>query len=508
LCGWLNDRYGCKVDADNRKTLVDELSDGVILCKLIRDLSGNRRVKFKAKRPNIFQKNENIRTFSQQCKKMGISDVATLAPSDLRDGSTKKVMACLMHLYRKSKDWTAKNGTKANPGVVKMVLVKPKRAKVEIVTDYLSQLKTLRRNRMVGSVVSVFLPKKETNKPPEKSQGSIAVKESLTVKGDPGQGSNVPTPATQISSAPSTQVKSEPDQDIPCDEGADASATQTSDAEPDRKPAVHDGRGEVSSGDTPTEDGEGDKEETEQRKIDSGPGPIPQPLDADELLVRVQELKLECDRLQRLGVRSAGQIADLEAQNQQLASETARERQQRLDLQYQLEQVSADTATVVDQPVESKLDTTVTEEQSLTASENSPAVVEQPSTKTETIQVPKEMEDNDEDDEESVDLGLDDGEDEFEDEDEEEIDEIEINEAADKQLSAVMAKAREEVELLQAECSTLRAKFEQAQKEAKVKGDIKSAQESKKQVCTFSPSVTNSLQALSCTMWCVRWRST
>ena len=175
LCAWLSERYGCAIDPDDRTTLVDSLSDGVILCKLIRDLSGNRRIKFKAKRPNIFQKNENIRTFSQQCKRMGISDVATLAPSDLRDGATKKVMACLMHLYRQSKDWTAKDGTKEKPGVVKMVFIKPKRAKVEIVTDYLKQLKGLRRNRvkgaLAGTVMGIVSPIMAVVASPEEAAG-------------------------------------------------------------------------------------------------------------------------------------------------------------------------------------------------------------------------------------------------------------------------------------------------------------------------------------------------
>ena len=86
LCAWLNTNYDCGIDPSDKSTLTAALADGVVLCKLIRDVSGDRRLKFKAKKPNMFQINENIRAFSAACQKLGLKAVTTLAPSDLRDG--------------------------------------------------------------------------------------------------------------------------------------------------------------------------------------------------------------------------------------------------------------------------------------------------------------------------------------------------------------------------------------------------------------------------------------
>jgi hypothetical protein len=126
LCVWLNRQYGCRIDPDDRRTFVDTLADGVVLCKLVRDLSGNTRIKFTtpddaggggggASRASprratvsggVYAMNENIQTFSRECRSRGIDSVVTLSPSDLRgEGNPGKVMACLMNLYRKSADW-------------------------------------------------------------------------------------------------------------------------------------------------------------------------------------------------------------------------------------------------------------------------------------------------------------------------------------------------------------------------------------------------------------------
>ena len=86
LCTWLNKHYNCRIDPTDKSTLTAALADGVVLCKLIRDVSGDRNLKFKAKKPNLFAINENIRTFSAECQKLGLKGVTTLAPSDLRDG--------------------------------------------------------------------------------------------------------------------------------------------------------------------------------------------------------------------------------------------------------------------------------------------------------------------------------------------------------------------------------------------------------------------------------------
>ena len=94
LCAWINTQYGCNVDPDDKSTLIAALADGVVLCKLIRDVSGNKQLKFHAKRPNVFAQNENIHAFSAECKKLGKGMMA-LSPSDLRDGDADKVMGAL-----------------------------------------------------------------------------------------------------------------------------------------------------------------------------------------------------------------------------------------------------------------------------------------------------------------------------------------------------------------------------------------------------------------------------
>ena len=135
LCVWLNRQYGCRIDPDDRRTFVDTLADGVVLCKLVRDLSGNTRIKFTASGAapgagdsgargsphrrtavsgGVYAMNENIQTFSRECRSRGIDSVVTLSPSDLRgEGNPGKVMACLMNLYRKSADW---------PGRIKVLI--------------------------------------------------------------------------------------------------------------------------------------------------------------------------------------------------------------------------------------------------------------------------------------------------------------------------------------------------------------------------------------------------
>ena len=165
LCVWLNRQYGCRIDPDNRKSFVDTLSDGVILCKLVRDLSGNHKIRFTD--PNapsdgsssgrrstasprrstvsggVYAMNENIQAFSRECRRRGIDSIVTVSPSDLRGGGNPgKVMACLMNLYRKSADW---------PGRLKMVLLKPTKSRAELVDDYLGTLKAVRRKSLLVS---------------------------------------------------------------------------------------------------------------------------------------------------------------------------------------------------------------------------------------------------------------------------------------------------------------------------------------------------------------------
>lgn len=163
LCVWLNRQYGCRIDPDNRQSFVDTLSDGVILCKLVRDLSGNHKIRFTD--PNapadgsgrrstasprrstvsggVYAMNENIQAFSRECRRRGIDSIVTLSPSDLRGGGNPgKVMACLMNLYRKSADW---------PGRVKMVLLKPTKSRAELIDDYLGTLKAVRRKSLLVS---------------------------------------------------------------------------------------------------------------------------------------------------------------------------------------------------------------------------------------------------------------------------------------------------------------------------------------------------------------------
>jgi hypothetical protein len=85
LCVWLNQQFQCTIDPSDKATLVAALADGVVLCKLIRGLTGCK-IQFTASSPTLFQRNENIRTFSTACEQLGLSKVATLSPSDLRDG--------------------------------------------------------------------------------------------------------------------------------------------------------------------------------------------------------------------------------------------------------------------------------------------------------------------------------------------------------------------------------------------------------------------------------------
>ena len=103
LCLWLNTNFGCAIDPDDPATFASALSDGVVLCKLGQALSGNRSVKFKSNKPNAFQINENVTAFAQQCKSMGLADVCTLSPSDVRAGSAAKIMGCLMRIYNLSR---------------------------------------------------------------------------------------------------------------------------------------------------------------------------------------------------------------------------------------------------------------------------------------------------------------------------------------------------------------------------------------------------------------------
>ena len=106
-------------------TRQNTLADGVILCKLVRDLSGNQKIRFTdpsasagggggrfrgARRGTatggggsvgggVYAMNENIQAFSKECRRRGLDSVVTLSPADLRDGGNPgKVMACLMNL--------------------------------------------------------------------------------------------------------------------------------------------------------------------------------------------------------------------------------------------------------------------------------------------------------------------------------------------------------------------------------------------------------------------------
>jgi len=155
LCVWLNKQYQCRINPNDRRSFVDALSDGIILCKLMRDLSGNNKLKFNdvsktARRGTVsggvYAKNENIQTFSSECLKRGIDSVVTVSPSDFQDGGNPgKVMACLMNLYRKSAEW---------PGRIKMVLMRPRLSRSELVTDYLGTLKAVRRTSLTGASVT------------------------------------------------------------------------------------------------------------------------------------------------------------------------------------------------------------------------------------------------------------------------------------------------------------------------------------------------------------------
>jgi hypothetical protein len=100
---WLNKQYGCSIVADDPATLVAAVADGVLLCKLARDLSGNSKLKFTANKPNMFKVNDNIAAFGTECKRMGLPDVCTLAASDVRDGRVANIMATLMRLYHMSR---------------------------------------------------------------------------------------------------------------------------------------------------------------------------------------------------------------------------------------------------------------------------------------------------------------------------------------------------------------------------------------------------------------------
>lgn len=474
LCEWLNEQYGCKVDPDNRNSLVEELSDGVVLCKLIRDLSGNKRVRFKAKRPNIFQKNENIRTFSKQCKKMGISGIATLSPSDLRDGSTKKTMACLMHLYRKSKDWVAKGATRKEPGVLKMVLIKPKRAKIEIVTDYLSQLKVARRKRMACVVANVSI----------QPVAIIAHENKVNSNDDIDRPDNGP-----VQQQPELTNNSEIVSDTMA--AKSVSVTKNDKAEQQRQnmalgKSVN--SNEVIAKLQGTNEREIDENESStlvasslsnQTTKEQTPttASLKNIIDSNTLQIKFQELKLECGRLQRLNLLNTAKIEDLEISNKKLQATAAKELKTRLVIESQLKSRS-DKALELDKKVKNAGGDSTTANEIHTNN----FINDNPTRENVAKSEPSKSDNkslDESDDEKSFDYGI--GSDE-EEEEEEEIDELEINKEADKQISMAMEEARKEVNELKSECAALRMKYAQAQHEAQTKGDELSASRSKKEV--------------------------
>jgi hypothetical protein len=139
LCAWINTQYGCNVDPDDKSTLIAALADGVVLCKLIRDVSGNKQFKFHAKRPNVFAQNENIHAFSAECKKLGKGMMA-LSPSDLRDGDADKVMGALMRVYRTTRARSDDAGAATT-----IVLCTADRPRAEIVGEHLQHIRRRRQ---------------------------------------------------------------------------------------------------------------------------------------------------------------------------------------------------------------------------------------------------------------------------------------------------------------------------------------------------------------------------
>jgi hypothetical protein len=152
LCAWINTHYACNIDPDDKSSLIAALADGVVLCKLIRDVSGNKQLKFHAKRPNVFAQSENIHAFSAECKKLGKGMIA-LSPSDLRDGDADKVMGALMRVYRtnraRSDDAGAARSDDAGAATT-IVLCKADRPRAEIVGEHLRHIRRRRQSTTTG----------------------------------------------------------------------------------------------------------------------------------------------------------------------------------------------------------------------------------------------------------------------------------------------------------------------------------------------------------------------
>jgi hypothetical protein len=79
MCTWLNRNYSCSVDFARPATLAAAVADGVLLCQLAADISGNTKLRYTATNPNVFQVNENVNAFLTQCEGMGISGLAPLS---------------------------------------------------------------------------------------------------------------------------------------------------------------------------------------------------------------------------------------------------------------------------------------------------------------------------------------------------------------------------------------------------------------------------------------------
>ncbi len=92
VCVWLNQHFQCTIDPSDKSTLVAALADGVVLCKLIRSLTGGKNIEFTTSSPSLFQRNENIGAFSRACEQLGLSKVATLSPSDLGVSASSAVV--------------------------------------------------------------------------------------------------------------------------------------------------------------------------------------------------------------------------------------------------------------------------------------------------------------------------------------------------------------------------------------------------------------------------------
>ena len=102
VCSWLNQTFQCNIDPDDPSTFASALADGVVLCKAARALLGTK-FKFKSKKPNVFQRNENINLFSKQCVKAGVPAICTPAPSDIAAGNWDQVVGCLLRIYHLGK---------------------------------------------------------------------------------------------------------------------------------------------------------------------------------------------------------------------------------------------------------------------------------------------------------------------------------------------------------------------------------------------------------------------